>query len=42
MADDARHLAELLGDPRATEHLHQHALRLEAMVADLERGLSDE
>jgi len=32
MANEARRLAELLPDPRAVEHLHTHAEKLEAMA----------
>jgi hypothetical protein len=42
MANEARQLADLLGYAGAMEHLHQHALRLEAIADELERDLSDE
>jgi len=41
MAKEARRLAELLPDPRAVEHLHTHAEKLEAMASELESELCD-
>jgi hypothetical protein len=41
MAKEARQLAELLPDPRAIEHLHTHAEKLEAMASKLESELCD-